>query len=40
MAYSVKLVIDRSEKTAWTLFKMSSPYLAIVFAVLVINFWV
>ena len=28
LGYSVKLVIDRTEKTAWTLFKISSPYLA------------
>lgn len=40
LGYSVKLVIDRSEKTAWTLFKISSPYLAIIFTVLVMNFWV
>ncbi len=40
LGYSVKLVIDRTEKTAWTLFKISSPYLAIIFTVLVMNFWV
>jgi protoheme IX farnesyltransferase len=40
LGYSVKLVIDGTEKTAWTLFKISSPYLAIIFTVLVLNFWV
>ncbi|MGA2198686.1 MAG: heme o synthase [Nitrososphaerales archaeon] len=40
LGYSIKLVIDGTEKTAWTLFKISSPYLAIIFTVLVLNFWV
>jgi protoheme IX farnesyltransferase len=40
LGYSVKLTMDRSEKTAWTLFKISSPYLAVIFTVLVLNFWV
>ncbi len=40
LGYSVKLTVDRSEKTAWTLFKISSPYLAVIFTVLVLNFWV
>ncbi len=39
LGYSVKLTVDRSEKTAWTLFKISSPYLAVIFTVLVLNFW-
>lgn len=39
LAYSIKLAIDRTEKTAWTLFKISSPYLAIIFTVLILNFW-
>src|SRR5208283_2011360 len=39
LGYSVKLTADRSEKTAWTLFKISSPYLAVIFTVLVLNFW-
>ncbi len=39
LGYSVKLAIDRTEKTAWTLFKISSPYLAIIFTVLILNFW-
>lgn len=39
LAYSIKLAVDRTEKTAWTLFKISSPYLAIIFTVLILNFW-
>jgi heme o synthase len=39
LGYSIKLTIDRSEKTAWTLFKISSPYLTVIFTVLVLNFW-
>jgi protoheme IX farnesyltransferase len=34
VAYSAKLVVDRKVSTAWTLFKMTSPYLAIIFVVL------
>jgi heme o synthase len=40
LAYSVKLAIDKTEKTAWTLFKITSPYLTVIFAVLIVNFWV
>ncbi len=40
MGYSLKLTVDRTEKTAWTLFKLSSPYLTVIFTVLVLNFWV
>jgi heme o synthase len=39
MGYSVKLAIDRTEKTAWTLFKLSSPYLTVIFIVIVLNIW-
>lgn len=39
LGYSVKLAVDRTEKTAWTLFKISSPYLTLIFAVLILNFW-
>ena len=39
MGYSVKLVIDKTEKTAWTLFKLSSPYLTLIFIVIVVNIW-
>jgi len=39
LGYSVKLAFDRTEKTAWTLFKISSPYLAAIFTVLILNFW-
>ncbi len=40
LGYSVKLAIDKTESTAWTLFKITSPYLTIIFAVLILNFWV
>jgi len=39
LGYSVKLAIDKTTKTAWTLFKLSSPYLTIIFIVIVINIW-
>lgn len=39
LGYSVKLVIDRTIKTAWTLFKLSSPYLTVIFIVIVLNIW-
>jgi heme o synthase len=39
LGYSIKLAIDRTEKTAWTLFKLSSPYLTVIFIVIVINIW-
>ena len=40
LGYSVKLAFDRTESTAWTLFKISSPYLAVIFTVLIMNFWI
>jgi protoheme IX farnesyltransferase len=39
LGYSIKLAIDKTEKTAWTLFKITSPYLTVIFAVLILNFW-
>jgi protoheme IX farnesyltransferase len=39
LGYSVKLAIDKTEKTAWTLFKLSSPYLTLIFTVIVVNIW-
>ena len=39
LGYSVKLVIDKTTKTAWTLFKLSSPYLTVIFIVIVLNIW-
>ncbi len=34
LLYSAKLAVTQSNKTAWTLFKLTSPYLAIIFLVL------
>lgn len=39
LAYSAKLAIDRSTSTAWVLFKITSPYLAMIFLVLGITIW-
>ncbi|MDA4132116.1 MAG: heme o synthase, partial [Thaumarchaeota archaeon] len=39
LGYSIKLVIDKTTKTAWTLFKLSSPYLTVIFIVIVTNIW-
>jgi protoheme IX farnesyltransferase len=39
LGYSIKLAIDRTTKTAWTLFKLSSPYLTVIFIVIVLNIW-
>ncbi len=39
LGYSIKLAIDKTQKTAWTLFKLSSPYLTIIFIVIVLNIW-
>jgi protoheme IX farnesyltransferase len=39
LGYSVKLAIDKTEKTAWTLFKLSSPYLALMFTVMLLDVW-
>ena len=40
LAYSAKLALTQSNKTAWTLFKLTSPYLAIIFLVLGLTVWV
>jgi heme o synthase len=40
LAYSAKLAITQSNKTAWTLFKLTSPYLTIIFFVLGLTVWV
>jgi protoheme IX farnesyltransferase len=39
LGYSVKLAVDKTTKTAWTLFKLSSPYLTVIFIVIVLNIW-
>jgi heme o synthase len=39
LGYSIKLAIDKTTKTAWTLFKLSSPYLTVIFIVIVLNIW-
>jgi len=40
LAYSVKLAVDRTRSTAWTLFKITSPYLMLLFLVLGVTAWV
>jgi heme o synthase len=40
LAYSAKLALTQSNKTAWTLFKLTSPYLTIIFLVLGLTVWV
>jgi heme o synthase len=39
LGYSAKLALTQSNKTAWTLFKLTSPYLAIIFLVLGVTVW-
>ncbi len=39
LAYSAKLAVDRKRETAWTLFKITSPYLTLIFIVLGIAIW-
>lgn len=39
LAYSAKLALDRKVDTAWVLFKLTSPYLALIFLVLGITVW-
>lgn len=39
LAYSAKLAIDRKRETAWTLFKLTSPYLTIIFLLLGLTVW-
>ena len=38
--FSLRLIIREEEKIAWVLFKLSSPYLAIIFIILIIEFTV
>ena len=40
LVYSAKLALTQSNKTAWTLFKLTSPYLTIIFFVLGLTVWV
>lgn len=40
LLYSAKLALTQSNKTAWTLFKLTSPYLTIIFLVLGLTAWV
>jgi protoheme IX farnesyltransferase len=39
LGYSAKLALDRDRKSAWTLFKITSPYLALIFLVLGVTIW-
>lgn len=39
LAYSAKLAVDRKRETAWTLFKITSPYLTLIFIALGIAVW-
>jgi protoheme IX farnesyltransferase len=39
IAYSGKLAMDQKHETAWTLFKLTSPYLTIIFLVLGLTVW-
>jgi protoheme IX farnesyltransferase len=39
LAYSAKLAVDRTRSTAWTLYKITSPYLMLLFLVLGLTFW-
>ena len=40
LAYSAKLAIDRKRETAWTLFKITSPYLTLIFIALGVALWI
>lgn len=40
LGYSAKLAVDRTRSTAWTLFKITSPYLMMLFLVLGLTLWV
>ena len=39
LTYSAKLALDKKIDTAWTLFKITSPYLALIFTVVVLDLW-
>ena len=40
LAFSAKLALTQSNRTAWTLFKLTSPYLTVIFFVLGLTVWV
>ena len=40
LGYSAKLAVDRTRSTARTLFKITSPYLMLLFFVLGVTFWI
>ena len=40
LGYSAKLAVDRAQSTAWTLFKITSPYLMLLFLVLGVTVWI
>ncbi len=40
LAYSAKLAVERTRSTAWTLFKITSPYLMLLFLVLGVTLWI
>ena len=40
LTYSTKLALTQSNRTAWTLFKLTSPYLTVIFFVLGLTVWV
>jgi len=39
LGFSAKLAVDRKVDTAWTLFKITSPYLTLLFLVLGVTVW-
>jgi heme o synthase len=39
LGYSAKLAIDKKTDTAWTLFKITSPYLTLIFLVVALDVW-
>ena len=40
LVYSARLAMTQSSKTAWTLFKLTSPYLTVIFLVLGLTVWI
>lgn len=40
LGYSAKLTVDPTRSTAWTLFKITSPYLMLLFLVLGMTVWI
>ncbi len=40
LGYSVKVAVDRTQSAAWTLFKITSPYLMLLFLVLAVTVWI